>query len=195
MSISPIQLKAIRQLLFFSIEEAASLVAASEEKPNGVHPALWMDWEQGSKRIPDYIEDTLVELLDFRLNAIETATEKLNQHEDDSEDDEDMDDFDDEDDQPTLVAIWYDKLEDFTSLPGCEPILWKPQCSVVAELIATFGADAIPFDGKTYRAWLGQRKDSDKLRAQWAAEVAGIEEPNANKHKPSGSPHKNRRSH
>ena len=174
MSLSNIQLKAIRQLLFFTIEEAAAMVAATAEKPQGVHPALWMDWEQGNKKIPDYIEDTLVDLLDFRLAAIETATEKLQQDGDEDEY-EDMDEDEDDSDEPTLVAIWYDKVEDFTSLPGCDPILWKPQCSVVAELIGTFGADAVPFNAKVYKEWLGNRKDTDSLRAQWAASVAGLE--------------------
>ncbi len=171
---SPIQLKAIRQLLFFSIEEAAGLVAATPEKPNGVHPALWMDWEQGKKRIPEHIEDTLVDLLDFRLAAIETATEKL--HGGDEDDDEsEYEEEDDEDDQPSLVAIWYEQLDDFMTLPGYTEILWRPQCSVVAELIATFGADAVTFDGDAYDAWLGQRKDSEAMRAQWAASVVGLE--------------------
>lgn len=157
---SPIQLSAIRQLLFFSVQEAASLVAATQEQPNGVSPALWSEWEAGKKRIPPYIEDTLVELLDYRLDAIEAASEPL-----------DDDDEDEEGHEANIVALWYSSIDDFTSLPGYDALFWRPQCSVVAELIATFGADAVEFDKSAYQRWLGNNEDNEQQRANWAATI------------------------
>jgi len=160
---SPIQLSAIRQLLFFSVQEAASLIAATQEEPNGVSAALWSEWEAGKKRIPPYIEDTLVELLDYRLDAIEAASEPL-------------DDEDEEDHEANIVALWYSSIEDFTSLPGYDPLFWRPQCSVVAELIATFGADAVEFDKTAYRHWLGDKEDNEPQRSNWAASIVRAKE-------------------
>ncbi|MFN7834734.1 MAG: DUF1870 family protein [Burkholderiaceae bacterium] len=165
---NPVQLLAIRQLLFFSVEEAARWVAVTPSQPMGVEPALWRQWEDGSQALPAFVEEKLIDLLDFRLDAIEAATEPL----DDEEEDED-------DEEAPLVALWYGCLEDYTSLSGHEHVYWRPECSVVAELIATFGADVVTFDRTRYQAWLERQsglQDTQETRASWALETVSAEE-------------------
>ena len=159
---NPVQLSIIRQLLFFSIDEAARWLATNAQHPEGVSRASWMAWESGSDTLPAYIEERLSELLDFRLDAIEAASQPL-------------DDTEDEDEEAPLVALWYEHIEDFTSLPGHDALFWRPQCSVVAELVATFGADVTRFDRTAYRKWLKGKTDSQETRARWALEAASAE--------------------
>lgn len=168
---NPIQLSAIRQLLFFSVEEAALLVAATPDQKNGIDPTVWRDWEAGKTPIPSYIEDVLIELLDYRLDAIEDASEPL--------DDNNSEDDDQESDDANIVALWYSSLEDFTSLAGYDALYWRPQCSVVAELIATFGADAVEFNKAAYQSWLGNKQDNEQERAGWAMSIIQAKEQKA----------------
>jgi hypothetical protein len=69
------------------------------------------------------------------------------------------------------APLWYQSLDYWVTLPGREPVQWRPQCSVVAELAARHGARLVTFDGPAYAAWLGRRKDSEAMRGAWAAEL------------------------
>ena len=76
------------------------------------------------------------------------------------------------DDAHTLALCWYASLDDWASLPGREPILWRPHCSVLAEIVGEHDtARLVPFDGPAYRTWLASRTDSEKMRGAWAGEL------------------------
>lgn len=74
-----------------------------------------------------------------------------------------------EDGEVTLV--WYASDEDFASLPGRDPRLWRPHQSALAEVAFTSGARLVVFDRAAYEAWRAEhgRADSEQLRAEWAA--------------------------
>ncbi|MBI4997869.1 MAG: DUF1870 family protein [Rhodocyclales bacterium] len=147
---TPATLQALRRLLFFSVEEAALLIG-------DVSPRSWQYWERGDRTIPDDVVETVQRLCAWRAQAIATAEasiRELQAH---------------HGTQAESVLVWYQTLDDWATLPGREPLLWRPQCSVIAELAARFSARLVAFAGPAYSAWLGKRKDSEALRGAWAA--------------------------
>lgn len=147
---TPATLQALRRLLFFSIEEAALLIG-------DVSPRSWQYWERGERTIPDDVIETVQRLCAWRAQAIAGAEGSIR-------------DLQARHGQQTeSVLVWYQTLDDWATLPAREPLLWRPQCSVVAELAARHGARLVVFDGPAYRQWLGCRKDVESLRAAWAA--------------------------
>lgn len=154
---TPATLQALRRLLFFSVEEAARLVAAAAEHPQGVAPRSWQYWERGERPIPADVADTLHRLYAWRAQAIAAADASIRdlqaRH----------------GPQADVVLVWYQTLDDWATLPDREALLWRPQCSVVAELAARYCAPLVSFDGPAYAAWLGKRKDSEVMRGEWAA--------------------------
>lgn len=149
---TPATLQALRRLLFFSVEEAAVLIG-------DVSPRSWQYWERGERNIPADVIDTIERLCAWRAQAIATADAQMAElqashgvH-------------------GKAVLVWYQMLDDWITLPENEPQHWRPQCSVVAELAARHGARLVTFDGPAYAAWLGNRKDSERMRAAWAASI------------------------
>lgn len=143
---TPATLQALRRLLFFSVEEAAAMIG-------GVSPRSWQFWERGDRTIPDDVIATLQRLCAWRQKAIAAGSVQMAKAPIGTE----------------LALIWYATLNDWTSMAGREPELWRPHCSVVAELAARHGAQLVTFDGPAYAAWLGRRVDSEILRGAWAA--------------------------
>lgn len=147
---TPATLQALRRLLFFSVDEAALLIG-------GVSARSWQYWERGERAIPGDVVETLHHLCLWRAQAIATAvaaiTDMQARH----------------GAQAASVLVWYQTLDDWATLPGREPLLWRPQCSVVAELAAHHGAQLMTFNGADYRAWLENREDSEAMRGAWAA--------------------------
>lgn len=154
MKMTPATLQALRRLLFFSVEEAALLIG-------NVSPRSWQYWERGERSIPADVMATVEQLCAWRAQAIagaERAIRELQEHHG----------------QPAeTVLVWYQTRDDWATLPAREPQLWRPQCSVVADLAARHGAKLVTFDGAGYAAWLGRRSDSEPLRGEWAATLAG----------------------
>jgi hypothetical protein len=157
---TPATLQALRRLLFFSVEEAALLVAASPERPQGVSPRSWQYWERGERPVPADVTETIQRLCAWRAQAIATADAAVAsmraRHGAPAD----------------VVLVWYQTIDDWASLAGREPLQWRPQCSVVAELAARHGARLVAFDGPAYAAWLGRRMDSETMRSEWAARLA-----------------------
>jgi hypothetical protein len=52
-------------------------------------------------------------------------------------------------------------------------VLWRPQQSVCAALLAEFPGRVrlVSVDGPAYADWLGRRNDGEALRSAWAAAV------------------------
>lgn len=147
---TPATLQALRRLLFFSVEEAAELIG-------GVSPRSWQYWERGERSIPDDVIDTLRDLCAWRAQAIAAAEKQMA---------EARRTFGSPPDETVLV--WYARLADWQSLSGHDALLWRPHCSVIADLLARHNGRAVQFDAHAYSAWRGKRLDNESLRAQWA---------------------------
>lgn len=162
---TPATLQALRRLLFFSIAEAAAWIAAGPERPAGVSERSWQFWERGERRIPADVIETTQRLYAWRQQIIEegesaifyaerkAARAATERHE--------------------IVLIWYQSIDDWQWGSDRPEIMWRPQCSAVAELAARRGARLVEFNPAAYSRWLGRRKDSEALRAAWAAQAAG----------------------
>ena len=149
----PVTLQALRRLLFFSVPEAATLIGQVTERS-------WRMWEHGERTIPQDVQQAIVDLCQWRAQALATAEKKIaeiqGRH----------------GPAASVALLWYQSLDDWATLPGREPAQWRPQCSVVAELVARHDAQLVAFDGPAYRQWLGHRKDSEQLRGAWAASIS-----------------------
>lgn len=149
---TPATLQALRRLLFFTVEEAAALIG-------GVSPRSWQFWERGERTIPADVIETIHRLLAWRAQALATATDALAEMQARHGPPE------------SFRLVWYQTPDDWATVPGFNPLLWRPHCSVAAELAANHGAELVAFDGPAYAVWLGKRKDSEAMRGAWAAEA------------------------
>lgn len=149
-----IELQALRHLLFFSVPEAALLVAASPDRPIGVQERTWRRWEDGTLTVPDNIAKIILKLAEWRETAIDSVVESICAAEEQFGEDHDT------------HFIWYDTLDDWLTLEGRDALLWRPNCSVCADA-AAMGVRLIAFNSADYSTWLGNRKDSEKMRAAW----------------------------
>ena len=142
------ELEALRRLLFFSAPEAAAMIG-------GVSEQTWRRWEAGARRVPDDVEQQMRDLAAWRLSAIDAAVKQISASPNGAQ----------------VVLVWYSTLDDWATLPGREPALWRPQQSVCAALMAEFfgAVRLVQFDGPAYSAWLAGRQDSETMRGQWAA--------------------------
>jgi len=138
-----VELKAARCLLFLSQTEATRLF--------GVNYRTYRRWEGGRDlRVPDHVAKRIHEMLDERNQWIDVTLDSL-------------------DSGAIRVLIWYDDLDDWTSL-GNDPRKFRMYQSVVAEVASETGTTIVPFYANAYRAWLRGRPDSDGLRHEWAVE-------------------------
>jgi hypothetical protein len=144
----PCQLEAARRLLFFSPPEAALLISGTSEQ-------AWRRWEAASRSVPSDVEKKILDLLQWRQAAIDAGVKQINMVSPEA----------------SIALIWYKSLDDWATLPGREPVLWRPQQSVCAALMAEFPGRLrlVNFDGPVYATWLAGREDSETLRGQWAA--------------------------
>ena len=154
-------LQAMRCHLFFSPAEAARLIAATPEHPDGVPEQTWQDWESGRQPIPDYVVERMAELGEWRSDALAATADNIRIQ------------ITEKNGMPESVfVIWYDTLEDWLSLPNRQPVMWRLQQSVCAALKGMFGiVKLVGFDASSYRAWLDNRDDTEALRAEWASTV------------------------
>lgn len=146
----PCQLEAARRLLFFSPPEAALMVSDTSEQ-------AWRRWESGARKVPDDVVKRMTNLIEWRQAAIDATVKQISAAPKEA----------------SIALIWYDSLDDWTTLPGREPALWRPQQSVCAAVFAEFPGRMrlVRFDPLAYSAWLDGRQDSETMRAQWSAIV------------------------
>jgi len=150
-----LELQALRRLLFFSVPEAALLVAASDERIDGVQERTWRRWEDGTLIVPANIAERMLALCSWRDQALDAVRGAIS---DASANHGELD----------LVMVWYESLDGWLTLNGREPVLWRPQCSVMAEAVA-MGAWLVKFDSVSYAKWLGKQTDSEQMRGAWAS--------------------------
>lgn len=110
-----LELKALRQLLFFSVDEAAQLVAVSAERPNGVTGRTWRHWEDGRNAVPDDVAGTITGLTRWRAQQINAWVQ---------------------DHASAIELTWYDTPEEWATHSLVAP-LWRPHQSALAHLAAT----------------------------------------------------------
>ena len=155
---TPTTLQALRRLLFFTLQEAASLLAASSERPQGVSEPQWRQWEDGGQPIPADLALRITELVDWRSTALAATADTIRQQ------------IKDKGVPEAVFIIWYESLDDWTSLPNRDPLMWRLQQAVCAALAAMFSTiRLVSFDAAAYAAWLEDREDSESMRAQWAS--------------------------
>lgn len=154
MRMTPTVLKAFRSLLFFSPAEAAIFIGNTEE-------SIWIAYEEGGLPIPEEVADKMQELIAWREGKLTTAEDTFSRFKTVLPEEYELE-------MPVLV--WYPTLDDWMTLAGREPVMWRPRCSVIAQLCARYDAVVVPFDGPAYAAWLGGRPDGETMRGIWAAE-------------------------
>lgn len=147
----PYELEALRRLLFFSPPEAAALIG-------GVAEQTWRRWEAGRRAVPADVAGRLRDLADWRLAAIDAAARQVAAAPATA----------------SVALVWYNTLDDWATLPGREPALWRPQQSVSAALLAEFSERIamVRFDAPAYANWLAGRDDGEHMRAVWASSAA-----------------------
>lgn len=155
---TPTTLQALRRLLFLTRQEAALLVAAGPDRPNGVSDRSWRQWEDGERSIPADVAHNIQALAAWRETALAGALAAIREQTGKRG-------------QPAGVdVIWYEHIDDWITLPGREPILFRPQQSVCAALAAAVPTvRLVVFDGPAYADWLAGREDGEAMRAAWAA--------------------------
>ena len=144
------ELEALRRLLFFSPPEAATMVSDTSEQ-------AWRRWESGARKVPDDVAQRMTDLIEWRQAAIDATVKQISSAPKEA----------------SIALIWYESLDDWATLPGREPALWRPQQSVCAAVFAEFPGRLrlVQFDPPAYSAWLAERQDSETMRGQWAAAV------------------------
>lgn len=144
------ELEAARRLLFFSPPEAAAMISGTSEQ-------AWRRWESGARGVPDDVAGRVCSLLNWRQSAIDVAVGRIS----------------DSPENVEVALIWYDSLDDWATLPGREPVMWRPQQSVCAALQAEFPGrlQLVRFDVPAYTEWLADRADGESMRGEWAATV------------------------
>jgi len=158
---TPTSLKALRNLLFFTVQDAAQFIAASPDQPQGVSDLVWQQWEDGSAPIPESVVTRIKELNEWRSMALDATADNIRVQ------------MREKGGKPeSIFVIWYNRLEDWTSMPNREPVMWRLQQAVCASLLGMFSIiKLIPFDAAAYSTWLSGRDDSESLRAEWAGTV------------------------
>lgn len=148
-----IELEALRRLLFLSVAEAAEYVGHCRERS-------WRKWESGDRGVPDDVADRIRAMIDWRGQAIQAMVEAISDGEQSSGVVPE-----------NIVLVWYDSVDDWLTMDGREPALFRPQCSVVAEITAAYGCNIAVFNPAGYFDWLDSHgwRDSEQMRGQWAA--------------------------
>jgi hypothetical protein len=143
------ELEALRRLLFFSPPEAALMVSNTSEQ-------AWRRWESGARKVPDDVAKRMTSLIEWRQAAIDATVKQISAAPK----------------EVSIALVWYDSLDDWATLPGREPALWRPQQSVCAAVFSELPGrvSLVRFDAPAYSAWLGGKNDGETARSTWAAE-------------------------
>lgn len=126
---TPTTLQALRRLLFFSAPEAAEHIGHVTERS-------WRMWEDGSRGIPDDVVSTVARMVAWRKTALAEAEKAIKDARRSLKGRE----------AASPQVTWYITPEAWAQAEPCAPEMWRPHCSVVAELCARHGAEAAPSD-------------------------------------------------
>jgi hypothetical protein len=148
-------LKALRTLLFFTMDEAAIFIG------DGVSLRSWQYWEAGQRPVPADVSEKVDSLAQWREKAIAATSQSILQAIGKLPTDSEVN---------PVSLVGYTSVDDWMTLPGREPVLWKPNCSVIAEICARHRAQVVVFDGPAYARWLAGRADNETMRGLWATQ-------------------------
>jgi Domain of unknown function (DUF1870). len=149
----PANFQALRRLLFFTSKEAAQFIAASP-----LSEQQWLAWENGVEPIPEDIVQRILMLVDWRATALAAMADTIRQQ------------IKDKGIPESIFILWYDRREDWISLPGREPAMWRVQQAVCAALTGMFQTVClVSFDVNAYTRWLNGREDTESMRTEWAS--------------------------
>ena len=152
---TPTTCHALRRLLFFSCDESARFIA-----PSPLSEEQWHELEHGNDPIPEDIAQRIVELVEWRSVALAAMADTIRQQ------------IKDNGVPETIFILWYNRLEDWISLPERKPVMWRIQQSVCAALAGMFQTvRLVPFDMDGYVQWLNGREDTESMRSEWASSV------------------------
>ena len=155
---TPTNLEALRRLLFLTTDEAAQFVAVGPEHPQGVSGQEWREWESGAQPVPQQVARRVAELVDWRAAALAATADTIRQQIRDTGTPE------------SVFVIWYDRLDDWLTLPERKPEMWRLQQAVCAGLAGMFNTvRLVAFDPAAYGRWRGERPDTESLRAEWTS--------------------------
>lgn len=118
---TPLTLRALRDLMFLTAEDAAHLLAASGARPGGVQPRSWMAWERGEKPIPPDVVSNVRAAWSARQQLVERMRRQI-----------DADDVQ-LGSARTVPLVYYPRA---TQWEG-PALKWRLHCSALAELAAT----------------------------------------------------------
>ncbi|MGP3505486.1 Aca2/YdiL-like domain-containing protein [Paracidovorax citrulli] len=148
--IPPLELRAVRRLMFFEVHEAAAMIGRTDER-------TWASWEAGENGLPVSVAIDFTVLLEWyraRLSRMRMFAQ-LN--------------------STGLIAhLWYESLDDWLSLDGREALHWRPEQAVTAAVLGEFTDrfKLVTFDLPAYANWLSGREDSQSERDAWTTLVA-----------------------
>ena len=148
------RLQAIRRHLFFSVAEAACMISHTSEK-------AWRNWEKPEGHyshapVPADVAEALASLCDWRSEMIDNMERSLAEAVKRNK-------------FTGTGVLWYASADDYASLADREAIMWRPHCSIIAELAACYDITLVSFDAVKYQAWLSGRRDDEGSRSVWAA--------------------------
>jgi hypothetical protein len=145
------ELQALRRLLFFTQQEAASMISGTSHR-------AWQHWEDGKRAVPVDVVERIRELAEWRETAIDSMLAAI----------QDNIDAHDGIKPESIPLVWYAHMQDWLG----EPVMWRPHQSACAALLALAKrVRLVPFDSAAYAAWLGNEADSSPHRAAWAATI------------------------
>lgn len=150
---TPQKIEAYRRLLFMSIPEASRWLGRTLHNPKGVNDRYWRLLENGQRSVSLDIQKNIRALVFWRTSALAVTTNRIKK-------------------SPlgSVYLIWYHTEADWLSLKTNEVSLWRPQQSVVADMLSKHSnIEVVSFDLGVFKAWLGNNEDTEIARDRWAA--------------------------
>lgn len=150
------QLSAARRKLSFTEHQAASFVGSAVGI--AIAPAQWISMERGDFPLPETVASVISRLMQWRESALAAASKQIAML------------YAMHGGRERVALIDYASIDDWTSLPDRDELLWRPQSSVVKQLGKDRRVKIVMFDAPSYSKWLAGRNDDENLRSAWAAE-------------------------
>lgn len=145
-----------RKKLAFSEDQAATMIGPAAGFM--LSAAQWRAMETGEFPLPEQLGAVVQQLLQWQERALTECTRQI----------ADLQRMHGKSSKVALIE--YLSLDDWATLVDRDPLLWRPQCSVVHSMSKDKRVRIVPFNGPAYAKWLKDRIDGEDMRAAWAAE-------------------------
>ncbi|MDR0587945.1 MAG: YdiL family protein [Burkholderiales bacterium] len=147
-----LKFKLARESLFYSVEEAATLVGK-------VDVAIWRAWEEGNAPIPESVHEKMIDLIGWRRSIMvkffERGKEDIAQGVKPG--------------SKLYVTFWYERQEDFIREQNMEAIYHRPMQSAFSEIgiLMQHEVALIPYDEDEFTRFLDGRERTREIREEW----------------------------